>query len=222
MQAYLSEIFVSFQGEGLFAGQRHIFVRFYGCNLRCIYCDEANKKWKNLSIDDVLKTILNFSNNSKIISFTGGEPLIYADFIKEVIRRLGKRFKYLIETNSTLPERFSEIKNLIDIVSADIKLPQYCGKIMWREHLEFLKLSMDKTLYVKVVFRNDVDLKDFKKAVECVASVSQHIPFFIQPDFSVLFEKKTMSIVEKLYDIASKKLFDVRFLPQIHKLSGIR
>src|SRR5262245_14761818 len=35
----VSELFVSFQGEGLHAGRRHLFVRLGGCPLRCRYCD---------------------------------------------------------------------------------------------------------------------------------------------------------------------------------------
>ena len=38
-KGYLSEIFVSFQGEGLYAGRRHLFLRLSGCHLRCRYCD---------------------------------------------------------------------------------------------------------------------------------------------------------------------------------------
>src|SRR6185503_14526743 len=36
---WLSEIFVSHQGEGARAGEKHLFVRFAGCNIRCRYCD---------------------------------------------------------------------------------------------------------------------------------------------------------------------------------------
>src|SRR5256884_8927770 len=36
----VSELFVSFQGEGAHAGRRHLFVRLGGCPLRCRYCDE--------------------------------------------------------------------------------------------------------------------------------------------------------------------------------------
>jgi len=35
----VSEVFVSFQGEGVHAGRRHLFVRLGGCPLRCRYCD---------------------------------------------------------------------------------------------------------------------------------------------------------------------------------------
>ncbi len=37
--ARVYEIFASIQGEGLWIGQRHIFIRFQGCDIHCGYCD---------------------------------------------------------------------------------------------------------------------------------------------------------------------------------------
>src|SRR4030095_661936 len=37
--ANVSELFVSFQGEGVHAGRRQLFVRFAGCPLRCRWGD---------------------------------------------------------------------------------------------------------------------------------------------------------------------------------------
>ena len=32
-QAFVSDIFSSVQGEGVYVGERHLFIRFSGCNL---------------------------------------------------------------------------------------------------------------------------------------------------------------------------------------------
>src|SRR3989339_2270889 len=39
LKAPISEVFSSYQGEGIFVGQPQVFIRFCGCNLRCGYCD---------------------------------------------------------------------------------------------------------------------------------------------------------------------------------------
>ena len=36
---YLVEIFSAIQGSGVLVGQRHIFIRFLGCHIKCAFCD---------------------------------------------------------------------------------------------------------------------------------------------------------------------------------------
>ena len=127
MKAPIIEIFSSFQGEGLFIGQRQIFVRFAGCNLNCSYCDtndsKSEKSGKLMTVDEVLAAIENVRTpDCHVISFTGGEPSLYPEFINEVARQTD--LKILLETNGTLPEKIDSIEKL-DIVSLDIKLPEH-------------------------------------------------------------------------------------------------
>lgn len=39
MKYVVSEEFLSFQGEGCFAGQKAYFIRLFGCPVRCAWCD---------------------------------------------------------------------------------------------------------------------------------------------------------------------------------------
>ncbi|MBP7795550.1 MAG: 7-carboxy-7-deazaguanine synthase QueE [Elusimicrobiales bacterium] len=226
LKAPVYDMFSSYQGEGLFVGQKQIFLRFSGCNLSCLYCDENASREKG-NIKDVSETVtkitkLSIKDHINVISFTGGEPLLYTDFIKKVIKDLGRDFNYLIETNGILYNNLKELIDLIDIVSMDIKFPQYSGKELWEEHTKFLRISKNKNVYVKVVAGSEIKISDFKKAVTIVSSVSSQIPFYIQPvtlNGNVLFD---MDFIDKLYSIASSELGDVRFLPQIHKIIKIK
>ena len=96
MKAPIIEIFSSFQGEGLLIGQRQIFVRFAGCNLNCNYCDTNDSKSEKsgklmtpLEVTEQINKLI--TPDCKAISFTGGEPSLYPEFISEV----SKNFKIL-------------------------------------------------------------------------------------------------------------------------------
>lgn len=105
MKAYIVEIFSSFQGEGLWIGRRQIFVRFAGCNLDCNYCDTSATKSKDsgilMSVDEVFEKIEELETSDlHSISFTGGEPLLYADFINELSNKLSNR------SHNKLPNKY--------------------------------------------------------------------------------------------------------------------
>ncbi len=103
----ISSIFYSIQGEGLHYGSAFIFIRLYGCNLSCDFCDdELHKTTMNeLSFDEVYEKIKNYPCKKVII--TGGEPTIYDlnDFIKFLHT---KKYFVSVETNGY---EFQNIKN---------------------------------------------------------------------------------------------------------------
>ena len=54
-EVYIKEIFTSIQGEGLYVGEKQIFVRFCKCNLACRYCDtDFSLKKKKKYLDSEL------------------------------------------------------------------------------------------------------------------------------------------------------------------------
>ena len=74
----VSEIFTSIEGEGSRSGMPCVFVRLYGCNLKCSYCDSqyacTGDEYTEMTVDDIAKQVL--STGILNVTITGGEPLI--------------------------------------------------------------------------------------------------------------------------------------------------
>ena len=72
----VTEIFFSIQGEGTRAGRPCVFVRFTGCDLRCVYCDTAYAfhGGREMARDEILAEVAR--HPSKLVLLTGGEPLL--------------------------------------------------------------------------------------------------------------------------------------------------
>ena len=231
MKAPIIEIFSSFQGEGLLIGQRQIFVRFAGCNLNCNYCDtndsksaKSGKLMTPQEVSEEIKAIL--TPDCRTISFTGGEPSLYPDFINEVTKMFD--MDIMLETNGTLPDNIDLIKDL-DIVSLDIKLPEHFDgdfdcEIFLNE-IKSLNLLMAKSInvYCKVVILPSTKIKSFKGVIKKLSeniSSKSNLQIIIQPS-SPLSEWKDLNF--KLFEFSEivGQYFEVSTIPQIHKILDI-
>lgn len=231
LSAPVTEIFSSIQGEGIYAGQPQIFVRFAGCNLVCGYCDTKQNKIKvkgsMLNVEQVLKMIRNelstFNLKLSTVSITGGEPLLYSEFLSALLPELKRSgFRIYLETNGTMPGALKRIAGLVDVVSMDIKLPSACGMALWREHREFLKTAGGK-VFVKVVVTGGTKDSEIAKAARLTASVSKFIPFIIQPVTpSAKCAGAGPQDLRRWAQAAEKELKDVSVSPQLHRYWGIR
>ncbi|MEE8317397.1 MAG: 7-carboxy-7-deazaguanine synthase QueE [Candidatus Omnitrophota bacterium] len=216
------EIFSSIQGEGLYVGEEHVFVRFYGCNLGCEFCDE-NEKTSFLEYGpyEVIEKVI--SQKKKTVSLTGGEPLLHVDFLKEILPALKQRgLMIYLETNGTLTDNLSQVLDLIDIISMDIKLPSSTGlRAYWHEHSIFLKKALGKDLFVKSIVTSRTKVSDLRMAVSIVGAVDKDIPFIIQ-QASYNGSIEEIDRLSSFFDSAKKGLNDVRIMPQVHKILGVR
>ena len=167
IKAPIIEIFSSFQGEGLLIGERQIFVRFAGCNLNCSYCDTSDSKSEKsgtlMTPGEVAESIEKLlTPDCGTISFTGGEPSLYPEFISEVSKNFN--LKILLETNGTLPENIDMIEKL-DIVSLDIKLPEHFDgdfdNSIFLNEIKSLNLLITKSINVYCEWK-DINFKLFE------------------------------------------------------------
>ncbi|HRS39347.1 MAG TPA: S8 family serine peptidase, partial [Bacteroidia bacterium] len=79
------------------------------------------------------------------VSLTGGEPLVQAEFLASFLPLMRQdRRKIYLETNGTLWREFSLVRDDVDIVAMDIKLPSSGGqKPCWLKVVEFLNRQND-------------------------------------------------------------------------------
>jgi len=184
-EAKISEIFVSQQGEGPFWGSKQLFVRFYGCNLECVYCDTVLTSYKTFTRDVLLSKILDFDDDYNELSLTGGEPLIHADFLREFLPlfRKNRRQKVYLETNGTMPEALKEVIGQVDIVSMDVKLPSTGGALLglWGEQRKFMELSGGKQLIVKAVISDSTSFDDIKQMAGIIKASGIDMTVVLQP-----------------------------------------
>jgi organic radical activating enzyme len=227
----IGEIFSSIQGEGIYAGTKQIMVRFSGCNLSCTYCDTRIRVSKNLTVDDVLSKISNLEKQNgchRFISFTGGEPLLQVEFLELVLKKIKSLAQWglvstYLETNGTLPDKFFQIKNLVDVLAMDIKIPSVSGYgPFYAQAKQMLKLAK-KSRFVKIIVSNNTAMGDFRIAIDVVCEVDRKIPLIIQP---VTLKNGRLGINRRflfnLQTTALKKLEDVRIIPQIHRFLNIK
>ena len=164
-----------------------------------------------------------FKERVRAVSFTGGEPLMQPAALKELAlyaRSLG--LKTHLETNGVRWRELKRTAGAFDVIAADIKLPGSSTGEFWAEHAEFLLVAPEKS-FVKVVVTSRTAAAEFNKAVSVTAKVRKSMPFFIQPATpNGGVWPPSRAKLDSFYRLAALKLEDVRILPQLHKLWGIK
>lgn len=112
----VAEIFYSIDGEGVRTGLPVIFIRLFGCNLNCSYCDtryacKADEADENgivgfdmMDFDRIMFNIKQYEP-CKCITLTGGEPLIHENTARLVMLLRQNGYEVNIETNGAVDLR---------------------------------------------------------------------------------------------------------------------
>ncbi len=246
VRAQVAEIFSSVQGEGLLVGQRQLFVRLYGCNLQCRYCDTPAARHSDgicrverepasakfvlepnpITAERALELILEMDEPRglhKSVSITGGEPLLQAEFVNALapkIRQTG--LGVYLETNGSLPATLASVIGHVSTVAMDLKLPVATGQPAdWDAAREFLRIAQRAECFVKIVVTPEVSAQDITEAAQLVAQVDRGIPLVLQPVTPHGPVTAAPSAQQMLtLQAAAAALDDVRIIPQVHKLMG--
>jgi 7-carboxy-7-deazaguanine synthase len=195
-----TEVFSAIQGEAALVGERQVFVRLTGCNIRCGYCDQpealekrpgpcrierspGRRDWQVVASPMPVATLANavqalwnlLPHHS--ISLTGGEPLMQSGRVVELARQLSRAgLPVMLETNGTLVATLERILPWVAYVSMDLKLPSVDSESVAPDtQRSFLGAAMDAgvTTWVKMVIGASTDLGQFDAAMGMVADLAE-------------------------------------------------
>lgn len=123
----ICEIFKSFQGEGKLLGTPCVFVRTWGCPVKCSFCDTRDSWGKtppdfvrDLTLDKIVEEVEQKSYgdyptelHSKVewVVITGGEPAVQPDLAALVEKLHKANFKVALETSgyANIPSTFDHV-----------------------------------------------------------------------------------------------------------------
>lgn len=203
----INEIFQSINGEGQFCGYPTIFIRTFGCGLRCSYCDTMyavkGRDFTEIPIDQIVDKVKSF--NCKRVTFTGGEPLLQKDALDLINKLIEEDYIVEVETNGAVDLTTylnGKYTNSL-FMTMDWKCPS-SGMLnkMNKNNLSLLRSSD----VVKCVVGSQEDLDEMKNiAHKTIAQI------FVSPVFGEIDPK---DIVQYVLD---NNLNTVRVQLQLHK-----
>lgn len=233
---YISEIFKSIDGEGFHAGQVTVFVRLFGCNLRCCWCDtkttwtgEAHKRvyghrptW--MTVQEIVDKVEELEQGwlYKSICLTGGEPLMEEN--KELVEQLiedliSKGYGVNIETNGAVDYKYwldmHVFPSLVDVYGnrtgmsliTDWKLPS--SKMNHKMIQSNLKILRECDL-IKCVISDDPE--DWTAFEEQVCKSGTKAKIYLSPCFG----KVTMSKIPEF--VIAHPEYNISVQAQLHKI----
>lgn len=210
----LVEVYETIEGEGRMAGYPTIFIRLFGCQMRCTWCDTPYsyapaEPEEIVSIPELLEKLKPY--RAQRICLTGGEPLIHGERFISLLNELVKDPRWQdihIETNGAI-----DIRPFVEAVTdervryvMDYKLPG-SGEFARMDDSVLRGLRQQDEL--KFVIADDQDY-------QCALGVIQRVPIAAQLLFSPVFE--SMTAAELAQRIVNDGLNQVKLNLQIHKI----
>lgn len=230
----VSEIFgPTIQGEGPLIGLPTVFVRTFGCDFRCSWCDsmhvvlpEYRKDSVQLTPREIVQRVLDLSQGLPIlVTLSGGNPALQP--LGDVIT-LGKKEKltFAAETQGSIPARWMEELDYLILSPKPPSSGEQCNH-------DALYACMSKglsgwpTVALKVVVFDDADLNfaldlhERYKGVRFYVQVgnSDVMPYVARSAAQTIHRHKMLDRLRWLSEkIIERRAFGVHVLPQLHTL----
>ncbi|MGY5484125.1 7-carboxy-7-deazaguanine synthase QueE [Paenibacillus sp. ALE2] len=215
------------QGEGSVIGLKTMFVRLYGCDYKCSWCDSAftwdgsNKSnLRRLTCKETIEQLQNIGlKNCTYVTISGGNPALYKEPVKDLISELHKLSKkVIIETQGSI---WQDWFNDVDILTISPKPPSSKMSTNWEGLQSIFENLQHSNVSLKIVIFDEDDYVFAKK----VHKMYPYIPFYLQVGNNELarsgsIAEQLLKKLEWLFDIviSDPEMQTARVLPQLHTL----
>jgi 7-carboxy-7-deazaguanine synthase len=264
--APILEVFASIQGEGAFVGEPQAFLRVRGCPLRCRWCDTPGS-WtlpesprariasaRGTRHEPAWATPFQAAcwiaevepGEPRTVSVTGGEPLLWPEFVLALKGMLGARRLHL-ETAGAHPRALARVIGACDHVSLDLKpdrdldapveleaeLGVDPGRIAperaprnaaeWKSaREECLRLVGGRDACGKIVVSGLRVAEDFAPLLDEVERIAPSLLVIVQPSTAVRdVPAPSLDLVLQVAEMARDRDLAVRVVPQMHRHLGL-
>lgn len=215
------EIFKSIQGESTDSGKPCIFIRLYGCNVKCSFCDQPQfpGQCQRMSLQNIITEIQKPQYRKvKNVCITGGEPLIQEEVYSLIYTLVDKGYKVSIETNGCVPIDEDFHQRSYKYVM-DVKCPS--SGVSHKNILQNLK-KLHHNDEVKFVVS---DRADYEFALQTLRRYPTRAKILFSPMFAKIEGQFKPVIGSQLCEWVSSDFdtndHNVRIQIQLHKILGV-
>lgn len=214
------EIFNSIDGEGKRAGELTTFIRLFGCNLHCLYCDtrygceleDANTiPYTELSIDEIINKCQQLGSNN--ITVTGGEPLFHTDIDYLLMALSYKGYDVNVETNGSIDVQKYLSDSAFKNVWFTIDYKCNCSGMTKHMNMNNFNNHIKNAVYKFVVGSVD-DLKQAEDVINNIPVDSSNY-IYLSPVFGQIEPKEIVTYMQN--NLKNYNLCPLRVQLQLHK-----
>lgn len=214
------EIFSSVEGEGSRSGVLCTFIRTFGCNLRCSYCDtkysyEGNE-FVNMTINEIVYHVNELGN--KCVTLTGGEPLIQENIDELIVKLINSGHWVNIETNGSVPlvelyDKLSKytVHNLYDNLMITMDYKCNCSGMTQNMNIDNLSQLAENDV-LKFVVETIEDLHQALSVIRNYSSELQNTDIYLSPVYGKIDMKDIVEFMKE------HNMQNVKLQIQLHKI----